>query len=97
MHRYFATVELIADFTAASGRLGDGANQSISPQAILGLLGQGRIDQFSSAVGTSSEAATEGLSEALPEMIDKGSSGGSLLESVADAAGIAGLAKSLFR
>ena len=79
-----------------SSWLGDGANDAISPQQILGLFGQGSIDRFAGEIGTDPDRASQGLADVLPQMLDAGSSGGSLLDAVGGASGLAGLAKGLF-
>ncbi len=68
--------------------LGDGANAPISAGAILDMLGEGKVADFASQVGTDTGSAARGLSDVLPQLIDRASSGGSLLES---AGGVGGL------
>jgi uncharacterized protein YidB (DUF937 family) len=77
--------------------LGDGANSPISADSVLSLFGQGSVDAFSQAVGTSSSAAAGGLADVLPGMIDQGSPGGKLLDQPGGADALAGLAKSFFK
>lgn len=60
--------------------LGNGQNAPISPSQILSLFGEGKIKTFAGQLGVSSNDAAGGLANALPQMIDKGSSTGSLLE-----------------
>ena len=62
--------------------LGDGANASISAEGIIGLLGSGKVADFASSVGTDANSAAAGLADVLPQLMDKASSGGNLLESV---------------
>ena len=78
-----------------SSWLGDGANASISAEDILGLLGEGEVADFASSVGSDTGSAANGLSQVLPEIMDKASSGGNLLESLGGAGGLLGAAKSL--
>lgn len=73
--------------------LGDGENQAISPANIMSILGKGSIGEFASKIGVDEESAASGLSSVLPEMIDKASSGGKLLE---NAGGLLGMAKKFF-
>lgn len=80
----------------AQSWLGDGANESISPNQIMDALGQDKIGDFASKLGLSPEEAAGGLSEALPQMVDKGSTGGSLLDSIGGIEGAIGLAGKLF-
>jgi uncharacterized protein YidB (DUF937 family) len=77
-----------------SSWLGDGANSSISGDSILGMLGENKVSDFASALGTDRDSAATGLADVLPHMMDKASSGGSLLESAGGLDGLMGAAKS---
>ena len=77
-----------------SSWLGDGANSSISAESILGMLGNSNVADFASKLGTDTETAASGLADVLPQLIDKASSGGSLLDSVGGLGGLMGAAKS---
>ncbi len=81
----------------AKSWLGDGANQSISPEQIGNALGAEQLSQFASKLGISVDEAAGGLSDALPQMVDKASSGGSLLESLGGVEGVIGMASKLFK
>jgi uncharacterized protein YidB (DUF937 family) len=74
--------------------LGDGANNAISPAKILDMLGDKKISAFASSLGITAGQATEGLSEAIPAMIDKASSGGKLADSFGGAGAVFGALKS---
>ncbi len=76
--------------------LGDGDNSGISPDSIAALLGNANIADFASKLGIDASTAASGLAEALPQMMDKSSSAGSLLDSVGGVDGLLGAAKSLF-
>ena len=76
--------------------LGDGDNDSISADMITELFGSDKLSEFASTLGVDQGAAAEGLSEAIPQMVDKGSTGGSLLGAVGGVDGIADLAKKFF-
>ena len=80
----------------AKSWLGDGDNEAISPDQISNMLGADRISEFASKLGLSNEEAAGGLSDALPQMVDKASSGGSLLDSIGGVTGAIGLASKLF-
>lgn len=80
-----------------SSWLGDGANDSISPDQIGNVLGMEKIEEFSSQLGLSPEETMGGLSEALPQMVDRASSGGSLLDSIGGIEGAINLAGKLFK
>jgi uncharacterized protein YidB (DUF937 family) len=77
-----------------SSWLGDGANAAISPDSIQNLLGEDQIADFASKLGTDTGGAAAGLAEILPQIMDKSSSGGSLLESAGGLGGLMGAAKS---
>lgn len=65
--------------SAVSSWMGDGANQAISAKQIVNTLGDGPVAHFASKLGLSSDVASEGLAATIPQVIDKASSGGSLL------------------
>lgn len=94
---------LVAKFTSAGGLqsvvsswLGDGANDSIDAGKIMEIFGDGKVSEFASKLGIDSGSAADGLSDVIPEMVDKASSGGSLLDSVGGVGGLMGMAKKFF-
>lgn len=82
--------------SVASSWLGDGENSPIDADSIMSLLGESKISDFASQLGIDGGQAVSGLSEALPQMMDKASSGGNLLDAVGGAEGLLGAAKSFF-
>lgn len=80
----------------AQSWLGDGDNEAISPDKITNMLGDDKISEFASKLGLSKQEAAGGLSDALPQMVDKASSGGSLLDSIGGVSGAIGMASKLF-
>ena len=92
----------LANKMASSGQLGsivsswlaDGPNSSISADSILSLFGESQVSDFASTLGTDVGSAATGLADVLPQMMDKGSSAGSLLESAGGLGGLMGAAKS---
>ena len=80
----------------AKSWLGDGANQKMSPASLMSVLGENKIADFAGKVGVDTTTAANGLSDVLPSLMDKASSGGSLLDSVGGAGGLLGMAKKLF-
>lgn len=76
--------------------LGDGDNKNISADSLMSLLGENKIADFAGKVGVDTSTAASGLSDVLPTMIDRASSGGSLLDSVGGADDLLGMAKNLF-
>lgn len=79
----------------ASSWLGDGGNRSLSAGDLLKVLGEGNVSRFASQVGVETGTAASGLSDMIPQLIDKASSGGNLLEGLASG-GAASLLKKLF-
>lgn len=80
----------------AKSWLGDGQNAGITPDQISNTIGVDKITEFASKLGINIKEATGGLSEALPQMVDKASSGGSFLDSIGGIKGAMDLAGKLF-
>lgn len=72
--------------------LGDNENEAISGSQLKDILGSDKIAAFASQLGIDENSAADSLAEAVPQMVDKGSSGGSLL----DLDDVIGLAKKFF-
>ena len=97
--------DLVGQLTGAGGDiaskaeswLGDGANEAISASQLQDAIGGDKIDAFAAKLGISREDASGGLSELLPQLIDKSSKGGSLLDSVGGAGGLASLASKFLK
>ena len=77
-----------------SSWLGDGANSPISADSLMGILGESQVADFAANVGTDTGTAAAGLAEMIPQMMDKASSGGSLLDAAGGLDGLMGAAKS---
>ena len=80
----------------AASWLGDGGNDAISPGQIREVIGDGKIADAAVELGTDQDSLLSGLAEAIPQMIDRASSGGSLLDSVGGLGGAMDMAKKLF-
>ncbi|MEZ5491918.1 MAG: YidB family protein [Gammaproteobacteria bacterium] len=76
--------------SVAESWLGDGENDEISTDQVKQVLGGNQIAEAAQALDTDEGSLLEGLKDLLPEMVDKSSAGGSLLDSVG---GLGGLAK----
>jgi uncharacterized protein YidB (DUF937 family) len=61
-----------------SSWIGKGENLPISPEQILQVLGSGQLQQIAGQLGVSSEEASSGLAEMLPQVVDKLTPDGSL-------------------
>ena len=77
----------------ADSWLGDGENADISPDQLKDVLGADKISAAAAELGTDEGSLLEGLREAVPQMVDKSSSGGSLLDSLGGLGGVANMAK----
>ncbi len=80
----------------AQSWLGDGDNQAIDANQIMSLFGSEKISAFAAQLGLSESEAVGGLSDAIPQMVDNASSGGSILDSVGGLEGAMGLAGKFF-
>ncbi len=76
--------------------LGDGDNEAISGEQVKELFGGERISELASQMGTDENSVLAGLSEALPQVVDKSSSAGSLLDSLGGLDGVMNMARKLF-
>lgn len=81
----------------AQSWLGDGENDGFSVDQVKSVLGQSQVSEFSSALGIDEGTASNALSDMIPELIDKNSSGGDLLEAVGGLSGLAGMASKFFK
>lgn len=80
----------------ASSWLGDGDNESISDSQVNELIKPDKLSSFASQLGISENNALSGLAEALPALVDKSSSGGSLFDSIGGLDGILSMGSKLF-
>lgn len=65
----------------AASWLGNGGNDAISGSQLLSLLGKSKVSHFASELSLDEDTAGNALSKMLPELIDKNSDGGSLMDS----------------
>ncbi len=80
-----------------SSWLGDGENESVSADQLTNALGADKIGEMASKLGVDSGAAAETLSQAMPSLLDKLSSGGNLLEELTSGGNPLDIAKGLFK
>jgi len=76
--------------------LGDGENEAISGDQVMELFGSERISQIAAQLGSDEGSVLDALSDALPQVVDNASSGGSLLDSIGGLEGAWNMAKKLF-
>ena len=77
----------------AESWLGDGANQSVSADQLKEVIGAEQVTQAAAELGTDENSLLGGLQAALPQLVDKASSGGSLLDKVGGIGALGGMAK----
>ena len=82
--------------------LGSGENMPISMDSITDLLGADKISEFASSLGLSEESAKGALADALPNVVDKATEGGSsivedMLAQVGGAEGAMGMLGKMFK
>lgn len=80
----------------ASSWMGDGGNDPISSSQLSELLDSNKVSAFASQLGISEDSALDGLTEAIPAMVDQSSSGGSLLDAIGGMSGALSMAGKLF-
>ena len=80
----------------ATSWLGDGANEAVSESQVRDVIGSSKVADAASALGTDESRLLAGLTQVLPQMVDKSSSGGSLLDIFGGADGAMAMAKKLF-
>ena len=73
----------------AESWLGDGVNADISTDQVREVVGNDRVAAMASQLNTDEGSLLDGLKDALPQIIDKSSNGGSLLDSADDLLGMA--------
>lgn len=81
----------------AKSWLGDGSNETISTNQIKEVVDKDKLSQLASAADTDENSILSALQDAMPQMVDKASSGGSLLDSIGGLAGAANLAKGFLK
>ncbi len=80
----------------AQSWLGDGDNAPVEENHIKDLFGADKISEFASKLGLSEEEAVGGLRDAVPQIVDKASSGGSILDSIGGIGGAINMASKFF-
>jgi uncharacterized protein YidB (DUF937 family) len=81
----------------AQSWLGDGENNGISRSQIESMLGSDKIQSAAQELGADQNDLLRGLQNMLPQVVDKSSSGGSLLDSVGGIGGLASLASKFLK
>ena len=81
----------------ADSLLGDGDTAEISGSQVEELLGSDKLQQAAQQLGADQGDLISGLKEMLPQVVDKSSSGGSLLDSVGGIGGLASMASKFLK
>ncbi len=76
--------------------LGDGENAAVSADDMTNALGADKVSEMASKLGVDSSSAAETLSQAVPALMDKMSSGGNFLEGLTSGNPM-DMAKNLFK
>ena len=79
-----------------SSWMGDGENDAVDGSQLTEILGSDKISEFADKLGVDTDTALSGLSDAIPNMIDKATGEGSLLDSVGGVDGIMDMASKFF-
>ncbi|GMR05444.1 MAG: YidB family protein [Gammaproteobacteria bacterium] len=77
--------------------LGDGENSAISTSQLQDVIDTDRLQQTAAQLGTDQDSLLETLAKVIPQMVDNGSKGGSLLDSLGGLDGVANMAKGFFK
>lgn len=77
----------------AASWLGDGANAAPTAEQTRQMVDEGDLGNLASALGADKGDLLNSLKDVLPQLVDKGSQGGSLLDSVGGIGGLANMAK----
>jgi len=79
-----------------SSWLGDGENASVSADEVTNAFGAEQLGEVASKMGVGAGEAADSLSQLMPTILDKLSSGGNLLESLSSGESPLDLAKKFF-
>ncbi len=80
-----------------SSWVGDGENESVDGGVLSSILGSDQISAFAEKLGIDADTAAEGLSDVVPNMVDKATGdGASILDSVGGVDGLMDMANKFF-
>ena len=83
--------------SVVSSWVGGGENESIDGSQLSNLLGSDAISAFADKLGVDTDTALSGLTDALPNMVDKATpDGDSMLDSLGGLDGLMNMAKGFF-
>jgi uncharacterized protein YidB (DUF937 family) len=79
-----------------SSWMGDGENEPVDGSQLTEILGEDKVSEFADKLGVDKDTALSGLTDAIPNMIDKATGEGSLLDAVGGIDGIMDMASKFF-
>ncbi len=80
-----------------SSWVGSGDNESVDGSTLSNILGSDQISAFAEKLGIDPDTAAEGLSDVVPNMVDKATGdGSSILDSLGGVDGLMDMAKGFF-
>ena len=83
--------------SVVSSWIGDGENEAVDGSQLSNLFGSDAISAFAEKLGVDTDTALSGLSDVIPNVVDKATpDGSSLLDSVGGLDGLMGMAGKLF-
>ncbi len=77
--------------------LGDGDNAEISTSQLKDVIDTDRLQEKANELGADQDSLLETLAKVIPQMVDNGSKGGSLLDSLGGIGGVASMARGFFK
>jgi len=77
--------------------LGDGDNAEVSGDQLKSALGEDKVAEMASSMGVDASTAADKLKDVLPSLMDKASSGGSLMDKFSGATNALDMAKGLLK
>lgn len=86
---------LVSKFTGGGGGLmslaqswlSDGPNNSLSMADVMGFFGDDAVGEFASKLDLGKDTAASGLADMIPQLIDKSSEGGNLMNDIGSGLG----------
>lgn len=77
--------------------LGDGENEAVSGEELKSALGSDKVAEMAASMGVDEDTAANKLTDLLPGLLDKASSGGSILDKFGGASAVLDAAKGFLK
>ncbi len=81
--------------TLITNWIGNGENQAISMEQVAAIFGQDKLASFAEQLGIQTDTATQGITDMLPELIEKNSSPADLVGNVLQSGALGNIAKDM--